>query len=508
MSELPKGWVELPLEHVASWGSGGTPKRSEPSYYGGDVPWVKTGDLGPRYLKEASEYISQLGLEKSSAKLFPKGSVAIAMYGATIGKTSTLDFEASTNQACAVGNPIDGVILTDFLYYFLTSEKQNFIKKGKGGAQPNISQQLIKAHEIQLPSLAEQKRIVEKLDEVLAQVDTIKARLDGIPALLKRFRQSVLASATSGEISKNWRELNSPSLSCKNDVVKKVFTEWCKSKEAEFSRKDKIPKNDKWKEKFPELDFGENPVSCWHAINLASVAEVIDPNPSHRMPKYVDDGFPFISSENIVNLSCIDFVKGKKIQGEELEKQKTRYEVRDGTFAFTRIGTIGKSVLLPVPHNYGVSHAMAIVNPFQSLIDSRFLILSMNCKSILSQAHEGVQSVGVPDLGIGKMKSFIIPLPSIDEQKEIVRLVDQYFAFADTIEAQVKKAQARVDNLTQSILAKAFRGELVAQDPNDEPADKLLERIAAARKEAEALTKAAKKAGASKEKANKAAVKG
>ena len=95
MSDLPKGWVELPLEHVASWGSGGTPKRSEPSYYGGDVPWVKTGDLGPRYLKEASEYISQLGLEKSSAKLFPKGSVAIAMYGATIGKTSTLDFTRS-----------------------------------------------------------------------------------------------------------------------------------------------------------------------------------------------------------------------------------------------------------------------------------------------------------------------------------------------------------------------------------------------------------------------------
>ncbi|HGF5285247.1 TPA: restriction endonuclease subunit S, partial [Vibrio parahaemolyticus] len=103
MSELPKGWVEIPLEQVATWGSGGTPKRSEPSYYGGDVPWVKTGDLGPRYLKEASEYISQRGIEKSSAKLFPKGSVAIAMYGATIGKTSILDFEASTNQACAVG---------------------------------------------------------------------------------------------------------------------------------------------------------------------------------------------------------------------------------------------------------------------------------------------------------------------------------------------------------------------------------------------------------------------
>lgn len=95
------------------------------------------------------------------------------------------------------------------------------------------------------------------------------------------------------------------------------------------------------------------------------------------------------------------------------------------------------------------------------------------------------------------------PCAPIEEQKEIVRLVDQYFAFAATIEAQVKKAQARVDNLTQSILAKAFRGELVPQDPNDEPADKLLERIAEARKEAEALAKAAKKVETAKKRAAK-----
>ncbi|HAS6018944.1 TPA: hypothetical protein I7136_07365 [Vibrio vulnificus] len=101
------------------------------------------------------------------------------------------------------------------------------------------------------------------------------------------------------------------------------------------------------------------------------------------------------------------------------------------------------------------------------------------------------------------LESMEFELPTIKEQQEIVRLVDQYFAFADTIEAQVKKAQARVDNLTQSILAKAFRGELVPQDPNDEPADKLLERIAQARKEAEALAKAAKKAQSTKSMAKK-----
>ncbi|MEZ9835355.1 restriction endonuclease subunit S [Vibrio breoganii] len=109
--------------------------------------------------------------------------------------------------------------------------------------------------------------------------------------------------------------------------------------------------------------------------------------------------------------------------------------------------------------------------------------------------------------GVNKkfLEAYPLFVPPIEEQKEIVSLVDQYFAFADTIEAQVKKAQTRVDSLTQCILAKAFRGELVPQDPNDEPADKLLERIAEARAEAEALAKAAKKAETAKKRAAKKA---
>lgn len=131
--KLPQGWASVPLGEIAVWGAGGTPKRSEPSYYDGDIPWVKTGDLGPRRLKHASEYITELGVKNSSAKLFNRGAVAIAMYGATIGKTSILDFDATTNQACAVGQPIKEVTETDFLYYLLKNEKQNFIDKGKGG---------------------------------------------------------------------------------------------------------------------------------------------------------------------------------------------------------------------------------------------------------------------------------------------------------------------------------------------------------------------------------------
>lgn len=486
MSELPKGWV---LSSI------------------GEACLIENGLRKPISLKERANcqgvypYYGATGIIDYLDSYTHEGEyVLIGEDGANLlSKSKALAFIADgqywVNNHAHTLRSLAGSPNQYLERYFNSLSLERWVT---GSAQPKLTKKNLESIPYPLAPLAEQKRIVEKLDEVLAQVDTIKARLDGIPDLLKRFRQSVLFNATSGAISKNWRELNSPLPTCKDEVVKKVFIEWCKSKEAEFLRKGKLQKNEKWKEKFPTPDFGEVAVSCWNAINLSSVAEVIDPNPSHRMPKYIDDGLPFISSENIVSLSCIDFVKGKKIQEEELVKQKTRYEVRDGTFAFTRIGTIGKSVLLPLPHSYGISHAMAVVNPFQSLMDSRFLILAMNCKSILSQAHEGVQSVGVPDLGIGKMKSFIIPLPSIEEQKEIVRLVDQYFAFADTIEAQVKKAQARVDNLTQSILATAFRGELVPQNDDDESAEVLLKRIAQARKEADALAKAAKKAGKKK----------
>ncbi|WP_274879842.1 restriction endonuclease subunit S [Vibrio harveyi] len=482
MSELPKGWVELPLEYVASWGSGGTPKRSEPSYYGGDVPWVKTGDLGPRYLKEASEYISQLGLEKSSAKLFPKGSVAIAMYGATIGKTSTLDFEASTNQACAVGNPIDGVILTDFLYYFLTSEKQNFIKKGKGGAQPNISQQLIKAHEIQLPSLAEQKRIVEKLDEVLAQVDTIKARLDGIPDLLKRFRQSVLTSAVLGKLTEEWRG--------KRELIPNVLS-------SDFTTK-------KYGDVVDDEHYDNIPNS-WGWVKFGSLVELINGDRGKNYPnksEYVDEGIAFINTGHIDPDGTLSSKRMNYISEDKFSSLGSGKIQRNDLVYCLRGATMGKTAIVNPFEIGAIASSLVIVRPSESLFFkfAYYFLVSPQAKEQIQRFDNGSAQ---PNLSAKSLGMYPIGLPPFEEQKEIVRLVDQYFAFADTIEAQVKKAQARVDILTQSILAKAFRGELVDQDPNDEPADKLLERIAEARKEAEALAKAAKKAEAAKKRAAK-----
>ena len=157
MSGLPPGWIDGKLEQVAVWGSGGTPSRSRSDFYGGTIPWIKTGELGQGLITDTEEKITREALANSSAKIFPKGSVAIAMYGATIGKVGTLGIDAATNQACAVGIPFHGVTTTKYLLHYLASQKAEFVAKGQGGAQPNISQTIIKSWPIPLAPLREQE---------------------------------------------------------------------------------------------------------------------------------------------------------------------------------------------------------------------------------------------------------------------------------------------------------------------------------------------------------------
>ena len=132
--------------------SGGTPSKSHPEYYGGNIPWVKTGDLKSKYLCKAEEFITEDGLKFSSAKMYEEETVLLAMYGATIGAVSILKVSACTNQACAAFKRNDRVI-PEYLYYFLKSQKEKFVKDGVGGAQPNISVGYLKKVEMEIPSL-------------------------------------------------------------------------------------------------------------------------------------------------------------------------------------------------------------------------------------------------------------------------------------------------------------------------------------------------------------------
>ena len=175
--KLPKGWIWTILGSVGIWQAGGTPSRSNKSYFGGNIPWLKTGDLNDGYISEIPEIFSEVAIDNSSAKINPIGSVLIAMYGATIGKLGILTFPASTNQACCACIKYFA-ITQSYLFYFLLSHRAAFIAKGGGGAQPNISKEIIVNTVIPLPPLAEQQRIVAKIEELFSVLDNIQNALE------------------------------------------------------------------------------------------------------------------------------------------------------------------------------------------------------------------------------------------------------------------------------------------------------------------------------------------
>ena len=173
------------LGEVFTIASGGTPDKKKPFYYeNGTIPWVKTGDLKNQYVPAGIECITEEGLNNSSAKLFPPNTVLVAMYGATIGACSILPYEAATNQACAAFLPNENVLPT-YLYYFLSSKREQFVKDGVGGAQPNISAGYLKNVQFGLIPMQQQIDIVEKLDKVEKLIALRKEQLAKLDELVK-----------------------------------------------------------------------------------------------------------------------------------------------------------------------------------------------------------------------------------------------------------------------------------------------------------------------------------
>jgi len=172
--KLPKGWYLSTLGDCFKWGSGGTPESTVKAYYEGNIPWLVIGDLNDSIVTFASKHISQLGIHNSSAKVLTKGTLLMAMYG-SIGKLGIAGMELATNQAIAYAKPNE--INTYYLFYYLLANRDNFYMLGKGGTQKNISQTVIKSYPFQLPPLAEQKRIVQKIEELFSVIDTVEQTL-------------------------------------------------------------------------------------------------------------------------------------------------------------------------------------------------------------------------------------------------------------------------------------------------------------------------------------------
>ena len=236
--EVPNNWAWTTLGNIGTWQAGGTPSRSNKSYYGGNIPWLKTGDLNDGLITNIPEKITEDAVANSSAKINPTGSVLIAMYGATIGKLGILTFPATTNQACCAC--IEYFAITQqYLFYFLLSHRDMFIAKGGGGAQPNISKEIIVNTAIPLPPLAEQERIVTEIERWFTLIDQIKQDESDLQIVIKQTKSKILDLAIHGKLvpqdpndepaSELLKRINPKAeITCDNGHYPQLPDGWCK----------------------------------------------------------------------------------------------------------------------------------------------------------------------------------------------------------------------------------------------------------------------------------------
>ena len=442
---------------------------------------------------QSEEHISEAAVQSSSAKIFPKGAVALAMYGATIGKTSILGIDAATNQACAVGIP--DAVSADYLYYFLVSQERAFIDAGKGGAQPNISQGIVKAWPLLVPPSAEQTRIVAKLEELLSDLDAGVAELKTAQRKLAQYRQSLLKAAVEGALTADWRQQHAPAESGAQ-LLERILAErrarWEAKQLAKFQEQGKTPPKD-WQKKYPEPvkpeteGLPELPEGwVWASVEQIASDEPyslsIGPFGSNlKVSDYRDTGVPLVFVRNIRSGNYGG--THTKYVTPEKALELSAHSIAAGDVLVTKMGDHpGDADVYPDDQPPAVITADCIkIRCWPDLLSPHFLKSVINSHIGQRQIEPMTQGVAQKKVSLGRFSSLVVPLPPVEEQVEIMRMVDT--ALADASDQLVATELALKQSAAQrkNILKAAFTGQLVPQDPNDEPAGVLLERIRAER---------------------------
>ncbi len=431
--EIPESWEWVRLGSIGDWGSGATPSRTTPEYYNGNIPWLKTGDLNDGYITHIPETITERALLETSVRLNPIGSVLIAMYGATIGKLGILQTPATTNQACCACIPFTG-IYNEFLFYFLMSQKLAFIKRGEGGAQPNISKEKIVATLMPLPPKAEQKRIVEKLHILQPYIEsyTLLEKEDiklhhSFPEILKK---SILQYAIQGKLVPQ----------APTDEPASVLLERIRAEKEQLIKAGKI-KRDKHESVIfrrdnsyyervdgiercidDEMPF-EIPES-WRWTRWGTVATSIQYGYNAPAKQCGRIRMVRISDihENLVTWTTVPFC-----DIDELDISTYLLQPNDILFARTG-GTVGKSFLVrDVPYE-AIYAGYLIRTRYSALLCPQYLKYFMESPLYWQQLKTGTTATAQPNCNGQTLSNMLLPLPPAKEQYRIVEKINRAFA--------------------------------------------------------------------------------
>ena len=430
--DIPDSWEWVRLGNIGDWGAGATPSRTHPEYYGGNIPWLKTGDLTDSYIDAIPETITELALEKTSVRLNPAGSVLIAMYGATIGKLGILSIAATTNQACCACFPLGGLD-NKYLFYFLMAQKPLFIKQGEGGAQPNISKEKIVSTLMPVPPLEEQRRIVVMLGRIFPIIDAYskcKTEFDLYNTTFpERLKKSILQEAVKGKLVPQ-----DPS-----DEPAEALLERIRAEKQRLIKEGKI-KKDKHESvifrrdnsHYEKLDGVERCIDeelpfeipeYWAWVRLGAVLEIArggSPRPIQQYLTTEPDGINWIKIGDTDKGGKYIYKTKEKIRPEGVVKSRM---VHSGDFLLTNSMSFGRPYILKTD---GCIHDgwLVLSNRFECYsVDFLYYILSS--PFAYYQFCDSVSGAVVKNLNSDKVANALFPLPPLSEQVRIVQRIEE-----------------------------------------------------------------------------------
>lgn len=458
---LPDGWINIALPQVAELIMGQSPPSTTYNTIGNGLPFFQGKAEFSDMYPSPEKYCDSPG------KIAESGDVLISVR-APVGPTNLCQIQSCIGRGLAVIRP-KGEVPSKYLLYFFRNIEPWLSQQGTGSTFTAISKGDLQEIELPLAPLPEQRRIVAKLEALLAKVDTSRKRLERIPVILKRFRQAILAAACEGRLTEDWRLVH-PDGSASSELDRILSTR-LESAPSSIARE----RLKGFHRDSQTLPGSENVLpESWIACCVGHVGNVVNGStPSRKCPDYWAGDIPWVSSGEVQNGTIT--TTRESITREGFENASVSLLPR-GTVLIAMIGegkTRCQTALLDVDACINQNIAGVVMD--HGLVDSRFLWYWF--KARYEQNRTVGSGSGPQALNCQRVRELPLNLPPLEEQREITRRMDQMMALADQIEARYIKAKTHVDRLTQSILAKAFRGELVPQDPNDEPAEMQLARL-------------------------------